>query len=129
MVLMMTTAARRNSHTHVVYGYKPLEPTTGDPWIAGFGKSDRAALDDARRKAGNVPMVFYYVRSNGDRVRVNEHPTDALCWGTPIVTGPAGSARCDYTERSTSGGRACERRCTKPAGHEGSHNFNAWVLS
>jgi hypothetical protein len=37
--------------------------------------------------------------------------------------------RCEHSEKSQSAnGGACERRCTKPHGHEGAHTLGGWAL-
>lgn len=62
--------ARRQ--VHVVYGYPPDVAPVGDAPIMGFGKSDAQALADAKSKGwagSNRAPVYYFVRSNGDRVR------------------------------------------------------------
>lgn len=38
-------------------------------------------------------------------------------------------ARCGVVQRQRSEGQPCERRCTKAAGHVGSHAFENWHLS
>lgn len=67
---------RRNSHTHVVYGYTNAA-AAGDPAVMGFGKSDRQAIADARTKA-TMPLFYFFVRSNGEKVQIESGPLQPL---------------------------------------------------
>lgn len=62
------------SNVHVVYGYRlgnyPLSAYS-EAIVKGFGRSDKAAITNAKSQPGYAQDVtLYFVRSNGDKKEV-----------------------------------------------------------
>lgn len=51
---------------HVVYGYPSGVLPVGEPTVKGFGPSDRAAYEDAKRHEQAIGLIYYFVRANGN---------------------------------------------------------------